>query len=500
MDNSSIVLEASLRQGSEHPFLPEQAASFTLAMRNTTDEKVKVYSIALNEYTPLLNVLNSDGQLIGEFSPQIMVKRLLHVAIEKPGPVKSIELDSGADETTWVNLWNYAPPLEPGQYAFEFMHRLQADTDRVLSNRVPFQIVAAQVKDVALGYESSHRNTSVMAWLAAPEGNRDEPVLLARLSTGGDHRVTKQGATSYGCIPSATSVAVGQIPPDREHDDTGWIAVMPEGQAELIRHDMTNELWRSGLIPMNITDSKLINRYPDRGHAVLLATGQSEGKSVLAGVIVNVEQEGDYQPWSVPLLASPDDAVCCFGTEGPISLLFVSRDGENTNLSRLDVEQDGRVVVPEKIIHTTSLKVLSVAVDMRPGQTAMFLVLTADRDNHDHLSLIRIPLSEGPQVPELQPVAGWPATEDGDKRVPLEADRVFLELAPDGVAWLALIDEKGDFYGGTLTNRYHPVKRLRESSGTRLLYPHVGALFGGTTVSCFLESGLLFHTGGRGGL
>jgi hypothetical protein len=181
----------------------------------------------------------------------------------------------------------------------------------------------------------------------------------------------------------------------------------------------------------------------------------------------------------------------------------VSRKGNQTEISLIAVDEAGAVAAPQKVVRTTPNRVLAVQADSRSGVEPTFVVLEADPAKPDHVGLVRISrageyrTSDGKE-PELKPAPGWPAVKDGDKMRLLRSAEAALEVAVDGESWIALTDEHGSLYQGH--GELPSFELLRQGSETaRCLHPHIGSLAEGVTVSCFTETGNLFHAGEHGG-
>ncbi|MBT3291590.1 MAG: hypothetical protein HN380_29875 [Victivallales bacterium] len=357
---------------------------------------------------------------------------------------------------------------------------------------MPFRIVAATVSVPALAYDTCERDASVMAWVADPGAGDAEPLLLLRWSAGEGHNITQAGGTAYPIPSPAARISLGQIPPGGEFDDCCWLAATCEDRVQLFRHELTVARWQSQPIPLPVEDAQPIQRFPDRERAVFLATGKGTAGPALCGVVVQEETEEEPQPWSVPLSVSPAHAVCSFGTEGLISLLFVVHGEKEDRLVRMAVDESGTVTAPETVVRATPNRVLAVATDMREEAPPTFLVLEADRHKHNCLALVRIPLEGELTAREPVPLAGWPGLgEEGDGQ-PLPVAEIALETSPKGVVWIALTDQAGALYGARLDGK--PLKLYRDAQdGRRATHPHVGALRNVTTLSCFSETGGLFH-------
>lgn len=510
----NIVLDVSIRDAESGLFLREQAASFDIVLRNETEGSVDAFSLELNDSTPILRVLHADGTPVGEYSP--VSRRLRMVRNPKSrGSVKTVHLDRGKEQATWINLWKYVAPFPKGRYLLEVRHRIDSEGRVVHSKQVPFELVDTHLGDVALGYDSVGKTTSILAWTGSPADGGQPPQLLIRYSNMNDHTLAHQGGTPHGPVAKDSRLSVGQIPADLA-EWPGWVAVTSGNSIELIRHNMSLPEWRSEKISLPISSPLPVPRFPDRGHAVYLGTGTGrEGNAMLTGA--KISRNGlDGQPWSVPLQFLPSHSACAFLTEGDISLLFVGEENYLSSISRLDVDEKGNVSSGEHVIRTTPNKVLAVTADMRPGIPFAFFVLEADRQKHDQLTLVQVPLMGDPEILALSPVEGWPqraavvgsvkesssAEEAGLPQLP-EADlqrllptvEVTMEVALDGTVWVAIVDESGRLYSGKCDGKQLALRRYGGDT-FKVVFPHLAALGKKLFISSFTEAGALFSTGG----
>ena len=200
-----------------------------------------------------------------------------------------------------------------------------------------------------------------------------------------------------------------------------------------------------------------------------------------------------YHPWTVPLKGEPVRAAAAFDAEGPVSVLLVYDDQGKLQLSRIDVDESGRVSAPEKSLLTghETTGILAVAVDQRKDHPISFVVLASDRREHNRIALIRLPLEGAPVSRDFPALAGWPMKTDNGHSVPLAAAEVAMDLAQDGTPWLAMVDETGRLYGGPLDGS--PLRLLRDHG--KCTRPFVAALLEEVTPGCFTEAGQLFPEG-----
>jgi len=486
----SVALVAAPRGWSE-PLLAEQGVPFDLKLKNLTPSPLELLGFTGNDWNPMARVFDAEGTLLHNISSQMASEHLLGHRGEPTRPAKLFMLKPEGEGSTWMNLAKYAGALPPGKYTFQAAHRLlPLDPTEIYSEKLPFEVVQAQVFHAALGYESSLHEQTLLAWIAAPEGGA--PRVMVRWS-GASHNVSYWGGNVYGETEPDAHVAVSELPADTDGDGQGWVAVLAGRSLELIRHNMSYPTWRSGAIELPIEGGIPISPFPERGGCLFLATGTVDGKSVLAGV---VQQPGDENQtvWTVPLAGQPELSACAFGPTGAISLLFASRDQQQTHLSRMDVDESGAVLSPQQVVRTTDHEVHAVAVDSRRGLPLAFVFLEADREKLDHLALMRLPVDGEVGGPDPERQRGWPVIEENEKEVVLRAEKLCLEVGRDGGSVIGLIDEKGDFYGGRLG---HSLERFAEAPAKKIDHLHIATFKGGHDVAGFTAEGYLFNTGGH---
>ena len=122
-----------------------------------------------------------------------------------------------------------------------------------------------------------------------------------------------------------------------------------------------------------------------------------------------------------------------------------------------------------------------------------FLVLGGDRQEHNRLALVRLPLNGSPESRDFPKLPGWPSKTAKGQTGLLAPAEVALEVAPDGKPWLAIIDESGQLSGGVLDGS--PLTLLRSEGRSSNAF--IAALRGTVKVGCFTEKGELFPAGGR---
>jgi hypothetical protein len=275
-----------------------------------------------------------------------------------------------------------------------------------------------------------------------------------------------------------------------------WLAVTTNHEVEVVQHNYTSQYWRSGPIALGLINALPVPRFPDRRHAVYLATGQGATRPELVGVRVSQGESNPPAPWRVALARVPFLSAVSFTMEGALVILLASQEGSSTVLSQLTVDEEGRVIWPDTAIRTSDARVLAMAVDMRPGAAPKFLVLEEDAREHGRISLVHIPLMGRIDAMPPTPLPGWPMRAEGEKSIPLAAREIALEVATDGAPWVVFTDERDNLHAGSLVD--FRVKQIRAGEGPNgekrlAIHPHVGALANSVTVSCFTETGELFH-------
>jgi hypothetical protein len=480
-DGGGLALEAKLRGGPR--LAAEQAATFDLVLQNLGTAERTVPSLELNTFSPLVRVFDADGQRLVQARPLEAEHRVVG-EMGEPGPTapQMVTLPAGGAQKTFVELWRFTDPLPRGRYTFEVSHRA-GDVD-VTSPRVEFEVVDARVASCATSYDSAARVTSLLGWAADVEGVGARA--LARLSAFGRHAVPQKGATPLGAGP----IAIAHRGVDGSSAWAGWVALVAPGGVELVRHTFTVERWRSGAIDVGIAAPRLVPRFPDRGHALVLATGvDAAGQGRLAGGVVASGASAPRAAWQLPLGAVPEHTACLFAQAGPITLLLSSDDGRESRVALLDVDEGGAVVQAESVVRASPGRVRAVVAAITRRGAPGFVLYEGDRQRHDHGSLVFIATDRSePRVEALAPVPGWPAIAAPGGARPAEASEVALEIGVDGTAWLALVDERGRLYGGALPAG---LAALREEGTSRC--PHIAALREHGTISCFTERGALFH-------
>jgi hypothetical protein len=492
-NGTHLQLIVSQRDQTGGRLLPEQSAFFNIALRNEGSQAVEAYALDGNDATPVFRVYDQSGNVLVRATHRMLLERFAP-GLGEPVPQKPvmIHLGPGGERSTFVDLWSYTSPLGKGRYEFGVSERIGPGTDDWLeSNRMVFEVVDAVATDAALGYDNIRRNSSLMLWVGQPEG-KGEPQLLARLSTLGRQGTAQRSGQSLGPLAAGSLVAIGGKPPEGTPTDEGWFTVASHGSVEVIQHFETNPQWHSGALNLPLANVRPVPGFPDRGYAVALFWGQKPGGATeLAGFIVSA-LEGVKAKWTLPLASAPSLAASLFSKTGPIALLLASNDNDGARLSRLDIDETGKVEAAERTVRSSNHELLAVAADQRPGQPQVFYALEAERKRPDHLTLIRIPLEGEPEARELGAVPGWPVF-DGQS---VHATRLDFTVGWDGTPRLALLDGRGNYFGGPLNGS--PLLQLADTAhGPRVVLPLIASLRGDLSYTGFTGRGYLVYLGGR---
>jgi hypothetical protein len=483
----SLEMTLSFKEKNGARLVPEECAYFNVAMRNDGTREAQFFDLDNNSETPVYSLYDGSGKKIASVSHQTMMNRMSGGGMGEPMPEPpSIRtLAAGKTVETFLDLWNYMAPPPKGVYELGAADRLPSgQPELVESNRLRFEIVDAQVRDVAFGYEDIQRTSSLLLWVAVPEGN-GQALLLARLSTLDMHRVAQWSGNPLGSIDVNARLAIAGKPLEGTSSAIGWFAAVEGQHVELIQHFRTNPNWRSGKIALPISDPQPVPGFPDREYAVFLATGTATHGAALAGARVHPEGP-KAPPWTVPLDAVPVYSACAFGKAGPIALLFVSTQNGQEHLSRMDVDADGKIDAPQKTVRTSSNLTLAIAVDQRPGNPQQFVVLESDPAHSDRLFLVHVPLSGEPQVRDIPRQAGWPTGPQG----PAHARSVSMQIGWDGRPVIALTDDAGRNYAG-VPGEGSLMELGSLSNGSHAIGLHVAALRRSIEFGAFTDRGNL---------
>jgi hypothetical protein len=273
--------------------------------------------------------------------------------------------------------------------------------------------------------------------------------------------------------------------------------VTQDSAVELIQHYEAQAEWRSPLISLPLKDPVPVPRFPDRGHAVFLATGaQPQGGFALAGVAVYPEAK-NFSPWSLPLRAAPVLTACISKHAGPMAVLLVSRNQGQSIASILGVDENGRLLRPEQPVRNTPDPVLAVAVDY---ERDTFVLLESDAARPDYLRLVRIRPNGATETKQMDAIGGWPTVmetvesrQPRDMARPARVAQAVLEITTAGQAVAGFIDERGIYFGGILDGS--PLRQFAGAGSPKIVLPHIAAIKAGITLSGFTERGALAYFG-----
>jgi hypothetical protein len=432
--------------------------------------------------------------MLGEYDAMERRERVVgHTGIMSIEPASEVSLPPGEKEEQWVGMWAFRDPLPPGKYSFSASHEVTAGS-HLASARVPFEIRPGRVESMALSFDGPARLNSITAWISKMEGSAN-PRLLIRQSGFTSHAVTQVGATSNGEFAEGSLVALSAMPADARFPPFNWAAVVSGSTVQLVQHSMGIPAWRSPAIPLNLSGAIPIQRFPNRGHAVFLATVAGSSGGALVGAVV---KRGDTSPhvWKIQLQSRPVQAACAFEMAGAITVLYSNTEGATSRLHRLDVSEDGQLLKPETVVRESRNRVLSIVADLRPEQPASFIVLEEDTARANLLGFSRFPINGSVSTSELREMPGWPMAESHGVKIPERAANIGFDLDIGGTPWLAITLQDGRFYGGRLDGS---LAELFDGEKQRCSFPHPAGVAKSMTLSCFLENGMMFHSGGGGG-
>ena len=77
-------------------------------------------------------------------------------------------------------------------------------------------------------------------------------------------------------------------------------------------------------------------------------------------------------------------------------------------------------------------------------------------------------------------------------KTPERAASIGFDLDLMGLPWLAITLSDGRFYGGRMDS---PMAKLMEPEKQRCSFPHAAGIAKSMTLSCFLDNGMMFHSG-----
>jgi len=325
---NGLALIASLRSDGGKPLLPEEAPLFDVHLRNTGTTPKTLTSIVGNLYSPTIRLFDAGGNGLGSFTPASRGQRTIgDMSTMRPPPPRQVTLAPGQQESIVVNLWAHRDAAPPGKYFFEAAH---SDGEALItSNRVPFEIAPADVKAMALSYDSAQRTNSTLAWLAAAHGAKSSRLLI-RVSGFVTHATAQVGATDHGEFPLDARVAVSATPLNATFPPSpGWAAVVYGDKLELIEHSLGEPEWRAPVVTLPLSTAVPVPRFPNRVHAIFLATGAGKQGPALAGAVAQ-EDGGAPKQWTVPLVATAAHSACLFALQGAIAVFYASDDGKTS--------------------------------------------------------------------------------------------------------------------------------------------------------------------------
>ena len=510
MDVTKLRLTATSREKSEHLY-PEQSAFFDFSLLNAGSAPAEVMAFYGNDTTPVYRIFDSAGKLTDELGIRDLERRFnADMGDPVPQPPRLMKIAAGKSRQGWVDLWSYRAPLPAGHYQFAMAHRFTPGAELIESNRVPFQVVDAEVADVALGYAEQDHSTSLMAWLASAPGGGEGRILMRQSSTL-KHNSAQRSGMPIGPASIGTRLALGLKPASGPPTQEGWLAIVRggstgPGSVELLQTFEAAAAWSSKPIALPVDNAQPVAGFPDRGGALFLATGTNGGKPALAGVKVDPDSIG--KAWRTPLGFRPVRAACIFGASGPVTVVLAGQDNRAVRLALLQVGEDGSVSLAERDVWGGEGDLVELTADMRADARPSILALIADPHKPDHLKLVRITATGETGIRDFGAIPGWPTVPDhapdpDDKtgkrtvevRRPAKIRRAQMAVNRNA-AFLAMVDEQGYYYGGPLGNT--PLALLAGGErAPRVVLPQIVVLGRDAFFSGFTDRGALAHFGTR---
>ena len=511
MDITKLHLTAAPREKSGSLY-PEQSAFFDFSLHNDGAEPAEVVAFYGNQTTPRYRIYDNAGKLLCELGIRDMERRY-NADMGEPIPEEPslMTVAAGKAKNGWVDLWSYTAPLPAGRYEFAIAHQLSPSVSKFTeSNHVPFQVVDAQVSDVALSYADQERSTSLVAWLAGPPDG-DVRILMRESAISRQDSAQRSGMP-IGTVSKETRLALGMKTNEGPSAQESWLAIVHRSSArhttvELVQTFEAAETWRSKPIDFQLDEAEPVPGFPDRQAAVFLVTGLAQGKPVLAGVKVDPERIGSA--WQIPLSFRPVRAACTFGPAGPVSVVLARHDNQTTRLALVDLMDDGEVSLAEREVWGGEGDLLELTSDMRPGARTSVLALISDPKSADHLKLVRVTATGESATRDFGVIPGWPTITDhvpdpndktGQRIIevsrPAKVRRAQLAVAGKATVLLALVDETGSYYGGRL-GETSQLRLLSGPAAPHVVFPQIVVLNGEAFFGGFTDRGALAHFGGH---
>ena len=494
---------------------PEQSAIFDLVLSNTSAEAANLPDFDSNRWTPVYRIFNSAGERLLELTISDLYARFgAEMGEPDPEPPHLTPVPANGTIKSWLDLWSFTPPLPKGDYSLVLHHVLDPETNEAVDSApVLFSVVDADVQEAVLSYEDQKLETSVLAWLAAPREGGD-PEILVRLSALNNHRSAQRSGNAFGKTPTGSKLALSAKPREGTPTDQGWLAVISGNSVTLFYMNRAAEVWKSDAVTVPFVQPLPVPGFPDRNHCVFLASGLlSDGSSALLGLTSPKSEAPEevvdrapgprrprpaasnpapaIKPWVLPLQANPTVTACAVTATGPIPLLLATETATETTLFRLDILETGTAEAPERVAHSSPHRLLALLPN-RPSAPPGFLAVLADREKHDQLTVVRIPVTGDAEVVELPPTAGWPTVDE----LPLAPLHFQVAYVTNDQAVFAFLDERGNYYAGSLDGS--PVALIAPGGfPPRITLPHIAALHQRLTFAGFSDLGSLIYLVGR---
>jgi len=469
------------------PLLPEEEPGFVLSLHNDAGAPVQALDLNGNMSTPVLTTLGRAGAPIEELDRESAMRRAgIDPGHKQPPPPKLVEVVAHGERSRPLLLWRLTEPYAPGMYQARASHQPREDAEPIISNTVPFEIVAAQVHASALDYDWVNRQATVHAWLASAQGVAPWRLLLRTSSPKGP-AVLASGAIAAGEFPAGARVAVSAAAHDTLADGQGWICVVHDGQAWAVPHSFGTPGAAQAFAVTGVRDAQPVAGFPrfSDGALVLLA-GASPASDPPSGVLAGVAVSNGRSPaaaWTLPLGGVPRLIAVSPRDRGAITIAYVTDDGRASNLHRLRMNAAGKVTEPDNVVRRSAHRALALRHVSSVEAPAAFVLFESDRDRPDQVGYVRVPVDGPPHEFATHPVKGWPDAPVAE----FDADQ-----DGQGVLRLAVLTGDGTLYAGRLDRG---LTKLNDGHTDRL--SHVCSVGGGApAVVAFHADGRLFFNGG----
>jgi hypothetical protein len=505
---AAFKLELRPTPATAKPLLPEQEATFLLALCNPSDADATVLSLNANPLTPTLLPFTEAGQPLGRLTPMSARQHGGGDPATK-SPRRPFEEPVPAHQELVVPsaLWLFTSPYAPGRYRLEAEHRIAPGPAGLLrSNSVAFEIVPARVHASAVGFSWLDRSVTELSWLADTAAGGPWRLLL-RTSRSRGPAYLSSGAHELAEVPAGARLAVAEAAEEALADGNGWVCVTAAAEAWAAPHSFgsAKEPPQRFALPPGLHDAKPVPGFPRfKDGALVLVTGGEHGAApaaagaapsaagLLAGVQVKPGQPPET-PWTVPLAGRPVLAAVFARDRDAVTVVYITDDGQESRLHRFRATAAGRVTEADRELRRSPHRPLVLRTITSAAGPPAFVLFESERAHPERIGYVRIPVDGAPKEFATHAVPGWPEAPVKE----LDADQ-----DGEGLLRLALVTDTGALYFGTLNRGVGPFVPRPTGKGAAaaaapavLAHPHA---IGGPlpAVTAFHADGRLLIVGG----